>query len=397
MSGPRRLVYILVSVGLVLTCLPQVVETSSRLLGVFFLLKSVGMLLNAPGLAVVATAGGYSITRTLFGKFVCWLLTLIVVEPVLRWIERPAAASATTTPSDRTGLVTRRSFLVAGTGVAGAGLLSGYGCLYELRNLQLEQFVLTLPHLPPGLEGARLVLMSDWHCGPVNRPRDLRPAIRLANRCSPDLVLLPGDFTSMSGRYFAEAAELASQLHPRVPGGILVSWGNHDYWHGLDPGLQMMPEAGCQILTNRSLVLTGKRDLEEHGKGLWLCGIDDLWAGKPLLAETLKDIAADQPRIVLSHNPDVAEQQAGPRVDLMVSGHTHGGQVRIPTMGTPIIPSQYGQKYASGLVEGPDYKVYVSRGVGSSGLPVRFGVPPEVTLFELRRGPLVGLQEARLV
>jgi uncharacterized protein len=396
-SGPRRLVYLLASVGLVLTCLPQIVETSSRFLGVFFLLKSVGMGLNAPGLALVAAAGGYSITRTLFGKLVCWLLTLIVVEPVLRWIERPSRTKGVGAEAERTGLVSRRSFLVAGTGVAGAGLLSGYGCLYELRNLQLEQFVLTLPDLPPGLEGTRLVLMSDWHCGPVNRPRDLRPAIRLANQCSPDLVLLPGDFTSMSGRYFAEAAELASQLHPRIPGGVLVSWGNHDYWHGLEPGLQMMPEAGCHILTNRSLVLTARRELEEHGKGLWLCGIDDLWAGTPQLAESLARVAPDQPRLVLSHNPDVAEQQHGPRVDLMVSGHTHGGQVRIPTMGTPIIPSQYGQKYASGLVDGPGYKVYVSRGVGSSGLPVRFGVPPEVTVFELRRGPLVGLQKARLV
>lgn len=395
MSAPRRLIYVLVSLGLVLACLPQVAANSSRLMGVFLLLKSAGMVLNAPGLALIAATGGYSVTQTLFGKFLCWILSLIVLEPVLRWIERPGPEPAVV--PERSSLVTRRSFLVAGTGVAGAGLLGGYGCLYELRNLQLEQFVLSVPDLPAGLEGVRLVLMSDWHCGPVNRPRDLRPAIKLANECSPDLVLLPGDFTSLSGRYFVEAAELASQLHPRIPGGTLVSWGNHDYWHGIEPGMQLMPEAGCHVLTNRSLVLNGRRELDDTGKGLWLCGIDDLWAGEPLLNETLAHIPPDQPRVVLCHNPDVAEQQQGPRVDLMVSGHTHGGQVRLPAVGTPILPSQYGQKYASGLVQGPAYKVYVSRGVGSSGLPVRFGVPPEVTLFELRRGPLVTLRKARLV
>ncbi len=157
-----------------------------------------------------------------------------------------------------------------------------------------------------------------------------------------------------------------------------------------------MPKAGCQILTNQSLVLTRSRGLARSGEGLWLCGLDDLWAGKPKLVATLASIPANQPRLVLSHNPDVAEEQFGARVDLMLSGHTHGGQVRIPTLGTPILPSRYGQKYASGLVQAPEYPVYVSRGVGSSGLPVRFGVPPEVTLFQLTSGSSVSLNRSKL-
>lgn len=386
MYRTRALVYILVTLGPLLIYLPELVGPHPRTLGLLFLLKALGTALNGPGLLVVSALTGYSVARTLLGRLTCWLLTLLLLEPLLRWIERPARKDP-----QNTGQVTRRALLVSGAGLASATLAAGYGGLYEIRNLKLEHYRLTLPDLPPGLEGLRLVLMADWHCGPVNRPHHLRPAIELANHCKPDLVLLPGDFISVSGSYFAEAAELAAHLHPTVESGVLVSWGNHDYWHGLQPGLQEMPRAGCHVLTNRALVLKRDRTLDDQGKGLWLCGLDDLWAGKPQLADTLMSLPPDQPRLVLSHNPDVAEEQNGPRVDLMVSGHTHGGQVRIPTLGTPVVPSRYGQKYASGLARGPHYPVYVTRGVGTSGIPVRFGVRPEVTLFELSRGPLVTL------
>ncbi|MBT9588318.1 metallophosphoesterase [bacterium] len=395
MPSTRRIVYILATLGLMFIFLPEVLGQSARQAGMLLLLKAAGMALNGPGLVCVSGLGGYAKTGSIFGRILCYLLTLLLFEPVLRWIEHPLRAQplAPQAPAQ----VTRRSLLVAGSGLVSATLMGSYAGLYEIHHLQLEQFVLTLPHLPPQLEGLRIVLMSDWHCGPINRPQHLRPAIELANRCQPDLVLLPGDFVSKSGAYFSEAGELAALLRPKIEGGVVVSWGNHDYWEGIELAKKWMSRAGCQLLTNQSLVLTPNRELAPTGRGLWICGLDDLWEGKPKLAETLARIGPDQPRLVLSHNPDVAEEQHGPRVDLMVSGHTHGGQVRIPTLGTPILPSRYGQKYASGLVQGPDYKVYVARGVGSSGLPLRFGVPPEVTVFELRRGSQVTLGPIRLV
>ena len=395
LPSARRVVYSLASLGLLLIFLPEVLGQSPRQVGLLFFLKAAGMALNGPGLAFVSGLGGYAKTGSILGRVLCYLLTLLLFEPVLRWIEHPSRVQplAPQAPAQ----VTRRSFLVAGSGLVSATLMGSYAGLYEIHHLQLEQFALTLPHLPPQLEGLRIVLMSDWHCGPINRPHHLRPAIQLANRCRPDLVLLPGDFVSKSGTYFSEAGELATQLRPRIPGGVVVTWGNHDYWEGIDLGKKWMSRAGCQLLTNQSLVLTPHRELAPSGRGLWICGLDDLWEGKPRLAETLAHISPDQARLVLSHNPDVAEEQHGPRVDLMLSGHTHGGQVRIPTLGTPILPSRYGQKYASGLVQAPDYKVYVGRGVGSSGLPLRFGVPPEVTVFELRRGSQVALSPIQLL
>ncbi|MBS2035267.1 metallophosphoesterase [bacterium] len=337
-------------------------------------IKALGVLLNAPGMMLLGSVFGYSLARTFWGRVLSWLLTVAMLEPLRRWIR----------VAPKPG---RRAVLLGG-GVAMGGLaVGGYGSLYERKHFVLEQFALSLPDLPLELEGLRVVLMADWHCGPSCRPDDLFPAIQLANSCRPDLVLLPGDFVSRSSRYFHEAAELASQLRPTLPGGLLVSWGNHDHWEGLDIGRAELQRAGCQILTNRSLLLKPDRSLDSQGsRGLWLCGLDDLWAGHPDLLGTLAPLS-NCPRLVMSHNPDLAEEQAGPRVDLMLSGHTHGGQIWVPTLGTPVLPSRYGQKYASGWVEGPHYPVYVTRGVGTSAsLPVRLGVPPEVTLFVLRRG-----------
>lgn len=337
-------------------------------------IKAIGVILNAPGMMLLGSFFGYSFARTVSGRILAWLLTVAILEPLRRWIRI----------SPKPG---RRAALIGGGAAVSGLVLGGYGTLYERKHYVLEQYALSLPDLPLELEGTRVVLMADWHCGPVCRPGDLFPAIQLANSCRPDVVLLPGDFVSRSSRYFHEAAELASQLRPRLPGGVLLSWGNHDHWEGVETGVAELGRAGCQILTNRSLLLRPDRTLAEDGRrGLWLCGLDDLWAGQPNLLSTLAPLS-DCPRLVMSHNPDLAEEQFGARVDLMLSGHTHGGQIRVPTLGTPVLPSRYGQKYASGWVEGPHYPVYVTRGVGTASLPVRIGVPPEVTLFVLRRGP----------
>src|SRR4051794_38533028 len=128
--------------------------------------------------------------------------------------------------------------------------------------------------------------------------------------------------------------------------------------------------------------------MDQAPEGLAICGVADLWESRPDYELALGGLPADMPRLLLSHNPDVAEEprfvRSGLRVDLMVSGHTHGGQIWVPGLGTPMVPSRYGQKYVQGWVEGPVCPVFVCRGVGMSGLPVRFGVPPEIAVLELQ-------------
>ncbi|MBT9587762.1 metallophosphoesterase [bacterium] len=379
----RRWVYAMVWGSTLLAFLSKLTVLPSTLR---FAMWAVAVVVNFPGVVLVGQTLGYLFVRTPIGHLAAALLTCLLLEPMLRWIEWPLRRPGQD-PQEGTRGVTRRALLLSGVGLGGSGLVAGYSYWVERKNYQLHAYRLYLADLPQGLEGLRLVLMADLHCGPVNRPGDLLPAIRMANRCKPDLILLPGDFVHVSKSYFSQAAELIDQLHCAIPDGILLGWGNHDHWNDVEAARQTLSQTQGQILVQQRRLLQADRTFSSSGKGLWLAGVDDLWEGKPDVAQVLRGLPRDQPRLVLAHNPDTAEEQKCSRVDLMVSGHTHGGQIQVPVLGTPMLPSRYGQKYASGFVQGPSYPVYVTRGLGVGGLPVRLGVPPEVTLFELHRSP----------
>jgi predicted MPP superfamily phosphohydrolase len=351
-----------------------------------FAMWAVAVVVNCPGVLLLGQSRGYLFVRTPPGHVLAALLTCLFLEPILRWIERPLKRPELDPEKAARG-VTRRALLLTGGALAGSSLMAGYSFLIERKNFQLHAYRLFLANLPVGLEGLRVVVMADLHCGPVNRPGDLLPAIRMANRCKPDLILLPGDFVHVSKNYFAEAAELIELLQCRLPGGILMSWGNHDHWNDVEAARSTLSQTQGQIVVQDRRLLQPDRTFSSSGRGLWIAGVDDLWDGKPDVPGVLRGIPRDQPRLLLAHNPDTAERQACRRLDLMLSGHTHGGQIHIPLVGTPIVPSRYGQKYASGFVQGPSYPVYVTRGLGVGGLPVRLGVPPEVTFFELQASP----------
>lgn len=352
--------------------------------GFRFLLSMLCLISNVTGAIFVGQVFGYIWLRTIPGYLLAGLVSALVAHFILRWVERPLRhPEQSPNPAAH---VTRRAVLLAGTTAAAAVCVTGYSGLVERRNFILRAHKLYIPDLPPALQGLRVALLADWHCGPLNRPGDILPALQMANDCKPDLILLPGDFIHYSNTYFDEAAELIQRLQPRIPHAVFVTWGNHDHWNDLSRGLEVLPQTGCHLLTQRRLVINQRREISDNGSGLWLCGLDDLWEGEPDLRAVLHGIPKEQPRIVLAHNPDTAELQPKGRVDLMVSGHTHGGQVYVPGVGTPIVPSRYGQKYASGFVQAPGYQVYITRGVGVGGVPIRLGVPPEVTLFELHPG-----------
>ena len=306
---------------------------------------------------------------------------LFLTSELARWRAR---SSPGLQPSAGVRL-SRRSFMAA---TVGGGVALGYGYKVGRYELGLTTRRVGIKGLPPELDGLKVALMADWHCGQHNSQDYLMKAVRLCNSCQPDLILVPGDFISYRIANAPHAAELLAALRPRIKDGLLASWGNHDHWHGLSAKPELFHGTGVTILTGSSLFLSRQRNIEASGtgaSGLWVAGVDDLWTGTPDLDVALRGIPEDQPRIVLSHNPDVAEHQPDHRVDLMVSGHTHGGQVRIPLLGAPIVPSSFGQKYAQGWVDGPGYPVFVTRGVGVGGIPIRIGVPPEVVLLELHR------------
>jgi uncharacterized protein len=181
-------------------------------------------------------------------------------------------------------------------------------------------------------------------------------------------------------------AELA-RLCPKI--ATVAVLGNHDWWEDAALTRQQLGNVGIALIDNAHRVVTPDRKLVGRAReGLGICGVGDLWEDKPDYHRALGTLPEPMPRLLLSHNPDVAEEPefvgSRLRVDLMLSGHTHGGQIRLPMLGTPIVPSRYGQKYAQGWVEGPVCPVFVSRGIGVSMLPVRIGVTPEIAVLELK-------------
>ncbi len=277
----------------------------------------------------------------------------------------------------------RRAFLV------GAGLFaaSGYGVAQEFENVEISQASLALKGLPPSLEGLRIILLSDLHRGPVISRSYLDSVVDRVNALNPDVVLLPGDFVSKSSKYFEDVTVVLSRLRPRI--GSFATLGNHDHWEGAEAAKRAIARSGVLLLTNRSVHINTSRVLEESGRGgICFAGVDDLGEGRPDLAAALSKSDSSTPCILLSHNPDFAEEPLPkglqPRIDLQVSGHTHGGQIVLPGAGPFASGSRYGLKYISGWAQGPHWPVYITRGIGTSLIPVRVGAAPEIVVFDLK-------------
>ena len=277
-----------------------------------------------------------------------------------------------------------RRALFAGTAAVAlgvAGLRHAYGEVTVLKKS------LSLKDLPESLSGLKLALVADLHRGPVISQEYLEGVVEKINALEPDIVLLPGDFVSKSDSYFEDVTAVLSQLKPKI--ASLATLGNHDHWEGVDAATAAVENAGVTLLTNSSVHLNPDRTISESGQsGLCFAGVDDLWCGKPDLQAALADVADNVPRLLMSHNPDFAEQKralkADLRVDFQVSGHTHGGQVVLPGIGAMTSGSYHGLKYIYGDVQGPQWPVFITRGVGTSIIPIRVGAAPEIVLFTLQ-------------
>jgi predicted MPP superfamily phosphohydrolase len=270
----------------------------------------------------------------------------------------------------------RRAFLktaaVTAAGVPLAGACYGFA---ESTRLKIDRQTIALPRLPAGFRGVRVAFLTDIHLGPFITSGYVASVVRTTLTLNPDLILLGGDYSHRDGKYIAPCFEEVAKLS--APLGVFGVLGNHDYWHGLAETKAGMRAAKVEELTNCGVWLN------RAGDQLRLAGVDDLWQGRPDLAAALGDCRPSDACLLVSHNPDYAETLTDHRVGLVLSGHTHGGQVVVPGYGSPVVPSRYGQKYAHGLVEAPATRVYVSAGVGMTGLPVRANCRPEITLITL--------------
>ncbi|MCK5943634.1 MAG: metallophosphoesterase [Planctomycetes bacterium] len=236
---------------------------------------------------------------------------------------------------------------------------------------------LTLPLRPDNeaLSGLRVAFVSDVHAGSFLDAADLTAIFRRVQEQQPDLVLFGGDLINTRDREILLFRDGLRELRPRY--GVFAVPGNHDHFFGPDISLwqAFLEDHGVTVLTNRGVRI-------EHGEqSLWLCGVDDLTEGEPDLGAALDGRRQDETTILLSHHPDFFFEAAAAGVDLQLSGHTHGGQIRIGGK-APLHHSRFG--YEQGWFEEQGSRLYVGRGVGVTLLPIRIDAPPEVPIITLR-------------
>ncbi|HLU34312.1 MAG TPA: metallophosphoesterase [Thermomicrobiales bacterium] len=264
--------------------------------------------------------------------------------------------------------------LVGAVGVvAGAGLYARF--IHPFRPRVNHQFV-ELPRAHKHLDGVTIAFVTDLHVGPHFTAEDLEPTIQALRHLRADIVLFGGDYISESPRYLADVQEPLTRMASTARIGSWGMLGNHDVANIRSRVMEMLEPTGIRILTNESVEI-------ETGKGpLWLVGIDDILLGHADLDAAFAGVPADAPRIAMWHEPDRAElvEPYGPF--LLLSGHTHGGQVRLPIVG-PIATPKLGKRYVSGRFTFGDMTLFVSNGIGMYRPPVRFNCPPEIVVFTL--------------
>ncbi len=298
--------------------------------------------------------------------------------------------------SDSTGFLnrplSRRFFLKAGLGIFGVtalGVGKGYSNTLSSR-IVVEQVPIRLKGLPEAFRGFKIAQLSDLHSSPLVDKEHLEHAVDLALAEKPDLIALTGDFIGHTLKsHRNEVHEFDTQYldnlvvalgRAKAPFGTFAVLGNHDFWSGPEVTKRIHHDfenrAGVRVLRNQRVTLTkGKQSIQ-------LLGVDDYWHTWDL-SKTMRKVPRQSVKILLSHNPDINRQiKPSHNIGLVLSGHTHGGQVFLPFIGPPFSPTQ-DPRYMRGLVRDGDRQTYITRGVGHLVVPIRFNCPPEVTLITL--------------
>ena len=255
----------------------------------------------------------------------------------------------------------------------------------EPNRLVIREQAIQIDNWPQELKGLRIAVISDIHAGgSFIDEKKLRTIVERTNELHPDLIVVLGDYMSGNGW-------TSRRIEPEVfgpvlknlsaPLGVYSVLGNHDWWYNGDKVRRGLESNGIKVLDDEVMQINAR------GASLWLVGLADLWTRAPQtttehIAETVNKAPQGVPMIALTHNPDIFPRLP-PRVPLLIAGHTHGGQVRFPIIGTVVQASRYGDRYVAGHVFENGHHLFVTTGIGTSIMPVRFGVPPEIVLLTI--------------
>jgi hypothetical protein len=260
----------------------------------------------------------------------------------------------------------------------GLGIITStpaYAFWVEPYRLSIEHVVLKLPRLPRELSGLTIAQLSDIHQSNYIREAHIRMAAEITNQLKPDAIVITGDYVYGLAERAEECARGLAKLS--APLGIFATLGNHDHWESAEVVTRsLQSHTPIQMLNNDAV------PIERNGKRMWIVGVDDVWERQANLDKALRLVPKDAVKILLAHEPDFADEAARYPIDLQLSGHSHGGQIRIPFWGEMLTPP-LGQKYPMGLYRIGALQLYTNRGIGMVSPAMRFNCPPEVTLFTL--------------
>jgi predicted MPP superfamily phosphohydrolase len=255
-----------------------------------------------------------------------------------------------------------------------------WGTLIEPNRLVLTQHSMRIDNWPKELSGLRIALIGDIHTGsPFIDDRKLEQIVSLTNQQHPDLIVLLGDYMvkdSWHGHLVEPEVTAAHLRNLRAPLGVYAVLGNHDGWYDGGKVQAALTRAGIRLLEN------DVSEIKWRDKSFWLVGFSDYWSLRFRVNETLSKVPPNATMIAISHNPDIFARVPA-TVQLLLAAHTHGGQVNFPLVGTPIVPSRYGRRYTAGHVFENGHHLFVTTGIGTSILPVRFRVTPEIAILTI--------------
>jgi len=275
--------------------------------------------------------------------------------------------------------ITRRYFL---TGIVSTPLLalsaaSAYATLIEPYNYLVSQTDIYLKNLPERFENYRITQLTDVHHSRILGIEEVIRVVQLAQQTKPDIFVLTGDYSTSYRRYIEPCAEALGSLS--APDGVWAVLGNHDHYTDSELTTRALERQRIVVLNNKNTSLRRGSDV------LQLSGIDDWTWNATDWTKAFAGINKKTPTILLSHQPSVLEFEQTQNVSLILSGHTHGGQIKIPWLGTPAKFATKDLRFAQGLFRHHDVQLYVSSGTGVIGLPIRFGVRPEIAVLRLKR------------
>jgi uncharacterized protein len=262
--------------------------------------------------------------------------------------------------------------------LACVGGFGAYATFIERYWIRTQHLRIPVVRLPKSFSQFRIALISDIHLGFYFSTKNLDSVVNKINQLTPDMICFTGDLLDSDSCIAAMSPAIPVLKKLTAQYGKFAILGNHDHRAGVQHVVSGLEQSGFRVLINQNVCIQKEED------DLVIVGLDDIAEGKPDLDRACEDIPADACTVLLVHEPDVADRLKKRSIQLQLSGHSHGGQVRIPFIG-PIITTKLGRKYVSGLYHFDSFKLYTSRGIGTTGLPIRLFCRPEITCITLEQ------------